>query len=241
MVTHHATDHSYLSASAPRPPQPVWTPPCSLGIRSCPSTPSTSLSVSPNFLKIHAASLIHFTKIRDNFNIPETLRVPASEPLPCAFLSTRGAVSFGDGTNRTWLEGLKLWHRIHSALWCGSPELKRVIYFFDNLTLDRAALHLLLTLRTTQNATRHIRHICSFRRYLDLTNSFDVAVFAIAAIDSWCCCRLGELLIIDSHFDPSSHIARSACIDHDLVSNGFPSFLSPFLIRKPNREVRVLS
>ncbi|CAA7271031.1 unnamed protein product [Cyclocybe aegerita] len=56
-----------------------------------------------------------------------------------------------------------------------------------------------------------IEHLYALRKGLDLTNTFDIAVWAIACIAFWSCCRLGELTIPSSNlFDPIKHAARSA-------------------------------
>ena len=64
-----------------------------------------------------------------------------------------------------------------------------------------------------------IEHLRSLQCGLDLSNSFDIAVFAVACVAFWCCCRLGEL-IIDSHFDPSCHVSHSTDFMHGIAANG---------------------
>jgi len=64
-----------------------------------------------------------------------------------------------------------------------------------------------------------IDHIKALHRHLDLTNTFDIAVFALACIAFWSCCRLGELLI-DSKFDPLAHVAHSTDITRGIAANG---------------------
>ena len=75
----------------------------------------------------------------------------------------------------------------------------------------------------------------SLRHNLDLSNTFNIAVFAITCIAFWCCCRwfptlsfcfvylcharLGEL-VIDSFFDGISHILQSTLIRHGIATNG---------------------
>ncbi|KAF8586221.1 hypothetical protein K439DRAFT_1341413 [Ramaria rubella] len=158
--------------------------------------------IEPMSLKNYSARLIHFTKFCDDFNIPETRCMPASESLLCTFISKWGAGSVGKGSICTWLEGLKLWHQINSAPGMGAS---------------------LFTPDTSHHAKRdpitfeHIKALC---RHLDLTNSFDVAVLAVATIAFWSCCRLGELLI-NSTFDFLVHVSRSTHIEPGITSNGF--------------------
>ncbi|KAF8580227.1 hypothetical protein K439DRAFT_1288447, partial [Ramaria rubella] len=81
-----------------------------------------------------------FTKFCDDFHIPESLHMPASEPLLCAFISTHGAGTVGEGAIHTWLEGLKLWHCINHAPWHSGPELKCAIEGCATFTPDTSHL-----------------------------------------------------------------------------------------------------
>jgi len=68
----------------------------------------------------------------------------------------------------------------------------------------------------------------ALNRHLDLTNTFNIAVFALACVAFWCCCHLGELLI-DTKFDPDAHVARSTKITRGIAANGtkFANFVIP--------------
>jgi len=63
-----------------------------------------------------------------------------------------------------------------------------------------------------------IEHIQALHRHLDHTNTFNIAVFTIACVAFWCCCRLGEL-IIDTPFDPKAHVSQSTKIMQGTMSN----------------------
>ncbi|KAF8590422.1 hypothetical protein K439DRAFT_1330118 [Ramaria rubella] len=153
--------------------------------------------IEPSLLRNYGAGLIRFTKFCNNFNIPEPDQMSVFEALLCTFISTCSAGPIGEGAICTWLEGLKLWYRINSAPWHGSPELKGVVEVYP-ITFQ---------------------HINALHHHLDLTNS-DVSVFAIATIAFWSCCHLGELLI-DSHFDLAVHVSHSTHIKLSIASNGF--------------------
>src|SRR5882724_2667992 len=88
-----------------------------------------------------------------------------------------------------------------------------------NLTIKGTAKMAPLSSRCPKRDPVTIEHIRALHRRLDLTNAFDIAVFAVACIAFWGCCRLGELLI-DSSFDPKSHVARDMVISHGVASNG---------------------
>ena len=64
-----------------------------------------------------------------------------------------------------------------------------------------------------------IEHLRSLWCGLDLSNSFDIVVFAVACVAFWCFCRLGEL-IIDLCFDPSSHFSHSTDFMHGIAAIG---------------------
>jgi len=83
-----------------------------------------SRCVLPNTLKNYASGLTRFTKFCDDFHVPETDRMPASEILLSTFITTHGAGSVGKGAVKTWVLGLELWHRINGAPWYGGAELQ---------------------------------------------------------------------------------------------------------------------
>jgi len=137
--------------------------------------------VLPNTLKNYASGLTQFTNFCDDFNIKEADRMPASEFLLSTFVMTYGAGSVGKGTVKMWLSGLELWHRINSAPWHGSTELQWAVE--GSAKLAPKSSHLAKCDPVT------IEHLCALHLHLDLTNSFDIAVFAVACIAFWCCCR----------------------------------------------------
>ena len=63
-----------------------------------------------------------------------------------------------------------------------------------------------------------IEHHRSLWHGLELSNSFEIALFAVACMAFWCCCRLGELT--DPHFEPTSHVAHSTEFKHGIAANG---------------------
>jgi len=137
--------------------------------------------VLPGTLKNYAASLSRFTKFCDDFGVPEVEHMPASESLLCTFVTTRGAGSVGKGAIKSWLLGVELWHRINHAPWFGSSDLERAVS--GAAKLAPVSSHL------SKRDPVTIQHLRALRRHLDLSNSFDIAVFAIACITFWCCCR----------------------------------------------------
>jgi len=138
-------------------------------------------AVLPSTLKNYSPGLSRFIKFCDDFNIPETDRMPASEPLLCAFISTRSAGSIRKGTIKSWLLGIELWHRINDAPWNSGPSLQRTVEGASRLAPSSS-----WRAKRDPVTIQHLRALC---QHLDLTNSFDIAVFAVACITFWSCCR----------------------------------------------------
>ena len=135
-----------------------------------------------NTLKNYAAGLSHFIKICNDFAVPEMKCMPASEILLSTFISTHGAGLVGKSAMKSWLLGVKLWHRINNAPWHGVPVLSQALEGASKLT------------PLSSHCARHnpvtIENIRVLRQNLDLTNAFDITIFVVACIMFWCCCRL---------------------------------------------------
>jgi len=80
--------------------------------------------ILPGTLKNYAASLTHFTKFCDDFGGPKVNHMPASKYLLCTFVTNHGDGSVGNGTVKSWLLGVELWHHINHAPWFGGPDLE---------------------------------------------------------------------------------------------------------------------
>src|SRR5882724_9087798 len=113
--------------------------------------------------------------------IHEADHMLASDFLLSTFVMMYGAGSVSKGVIKTWVLGLELWHRINSAPWHGGAELQWAIEGSANLAPKLSCL--------AKCDTVMIEHLCALCHHLDLTNSIDIAVFAIACIMFWCCCR----------------------------------------------------
>jgi hypothetical protein len=73
----------------------------------------------------YAAGLLRFNQFCNEFNIPEILRMPASEDLITGFIGFHmGKVS--GASIKGWLSGLRAWHDLHGAPW---PSESRRIRF----------------------------------------------------------------------------------------------------------------
>ena len=80
-------------------------------------------------------------------------------------------------------------------------------------------------------------HLQTLHNHLNLTDAFNIAVFAAACIAFWSCFHLGELLI-DSAFDPALHISQSTKFKQGIASNNYCyiSFHIPHTKTKPSGD-----
>lgn len=129
-----------------------------------------------------------------------------------------------------WLSGLHFWHNMHSAPWYGHTLLRMSTAGVKKLVPE--------SLKCPQRPPVTLEHMHALYHHLDLSNTFDASVFAVASIAFWSCCRsviyinspfylftemtrLGELIVnwVNS-FNESRHIARSIKITHRSPANG---------------------
>jgi len=105
--------------------------------------------------------------------------------MPASLLSlvilTSGAALVGKGVMKMWLEGPHPWYEINEAPWHDGHMLKRVIAGASKFAPDDSIQpkHELVTIE-------HLRSLCC---NIDLSNSFNIAVFTLICIVFWCCCR----------------------------------------------------
>lgn len=125
--------------------------------------------------------------------------MPASAYLLSAFIAEhRGQVSLSclDG----WVSGLQAWHMINNAPWYGDVKfVKQVLKESLKLAPPPRPLRQPVTLK----------HMKALQKGLNMFNPFDAAVWAVATLAFWGCCRLGELTVeFDREIDPSMSVTR---------------------------------
>ena len=167
-------------------------------------------AIAPKMLSNYGASLIRFHQFCDDMHIPEELHMPSPEWLLSAFLMSRGAGSVGKGAMTAWLQGLHLWHTINHAPWFGGAHLQRALQGSSNASLASSS--------NPKRKLASLAHLQALLCGLRLTNTFDVAVFAIACVAFWGQCRLAELTV-DSAFDPMKHASHSAWLRDGISSS----------------------
>jgi len=183
-------------------------------------------AVSTSTLRNYGAGLLRFTQFCDDFNIPESLRMPAPKWLLSIFITTRGAGSVGGGSLRTWLLGLELWHIVNSAPWRGACHLKRATKGAHRQAPDDSSRPKCLPVT--------LAHLKLLRAHLNLNNTFDATVFAAAMVAFWCQCRIGEVCV-DIQFNACMHATRDTPQKGGLTMSNiaFYSFWAPQTKTKP--------
>ncbi|KAI6007081.1 hypothetical protein EDD15DRAFT_2383948 [Pisolithus albus] len=170
-------------------------------------------SLDSNTRSNYGSGLLRFTQFCDRLSIPESARMPASAELLALFASNH-AGQLSDKTLNNWLAGLHFWHIVNGAPWNGDDMLRHVRRGFAKLVPPSS--------KRAKRPPVTLDALCILHDHLNLSNTFDAAVWAIAAIAFWSCCRLGELLIPSVQtFDPSKHVSRSVLpISVSTLENG---------------------
>jgi hypothetical protein len=137
-------------------------------------------SLDENTRNNYGAGLLQFTQFCDAHHIPETQRMPASENLLTAFASA-AAGSHSPSALTNWLAGLQFWHVINGASWKGSDRLHHVRRGFVKLAPPDS--------KRAKRPPVTIEAMTALKDGLDLSNAFDAAIWAVASIAFWCCCR----------------------------------------------------
>ncbi|KAG1873415.1 DNA breaking-rejoining enzyme [Suillus tomentosus] len=180
------------------------------------------ISVEPKTRENYGVGLLRFHQFCDSISIPEDKRLPASEHLIAAFISS-WAGRVAETTADNWLAGLHFWHQINGAHWNGHALLRRAKQGLAKVVPD--------TSKRPRRPPVTLEHMHTLFRCLDLSNSFDAAVYSTASVAFWSCCRLGELIVPSLNtFDPTRHVSRSVSISHRTTPGGakYASFHIPW-------------
>ncbi|KAF8076565.1 DNA breaking-rejoining enzyme, partial [Lyophyllum atratum] len=193
----------------------AWSTPVTLPFREClvqalPSCDARALlevmlfSLDEETRSNYGAGLLRFTQYCDSRSIPESQRMPASDILLCGFSTAMAAGKVARTTLDNWLAGIRFWHLVNGAVWNGegSEMLKAVKRGVSKLVPVDA--------KRAKRPPVTIEHMHALRAGLNLSDAFDAAVWALACIAYWSCCRLGELLVPSAGtFNPAKHVSRA--------------------------------
>jgi len=172
------------------------------------------LSLDENTRSVYGAGLLRFHQFCDTMTVPEHKRMPASEILLAAFAAT-AAAKVSRSCLDSWLAGIHFWHIFNGAPWHGAnSELLTKIKTGVSKTVPDSS-------RRVKRPPVTIEHMHVLREGLDLTNSFDSAVWACATIAFWGCCRLGELVIpTPGTFNSIKNVTRDTVTTFGRVRSG---------------------
>ena len=128
--------------------------------------------------------------------------MPAPELLLAAFIAHHaGTISVS--TMNSWLAALRVWHIINGAPWRATDMLLQARRGLQKLVPDSS--------RRPKRPPVTIEHMYALFKGLDISNTFDAAVWAVASIAFWACCRLGELVVPSrTSIDSLKHVLRGA-------------------------------
>ena len=134
--------------------------------------------IEPGTRKNYGAGLLRFHQYCNSIAVPEDKRMPASEILLASFIAF-WAGKVARTTIDNWLAGLAFWHTANNAPWNGNRLLKAAC----------AATSKLQPPPKPKRPPVTLEHMHALRAGLDLTDTFDAAVYALACTAFWGCRR----------------------------------------------------
>ncbi|KAI6154728.1 hypothetical protein BKA82DRAFT_3969337, partial [Pisolithus tinctorius] len=137
-------------------------------------------SLDVNTRSNYGAGLLRFTQFCDLFAIPETSRMPAPSELISLF-AAHHAGHVSEKTLNNWLAGLHFWHIVNGMPWNGDDMLRHVRRGFTKLVPPSS--------KRAKRPPITLEALCILHDCLNLTNTFDTSVWALASIAFWSCCR----------------------------------------------------
>lgn len=173
-----------------------------------------SFSLEPKTRSDCAAGLLRSTQYCDSRGVPGEERMPALEDLLSVFATVMAASKVSQETLNNWMSGLAAWHQINGLPWFGNGKA---------LKMTRVAVGKLAPVSSKRPKRSPVTfdYMVALREGLNLRNSFDVAVWAVATVAFWSCRRLGELLVLSpKSFDNSRNLAQSASMKFKVLRHG---------------------
>ncbi|KAJ2929410.1 hypothetical protein H1R20_g7678, partial [Candolleomyces eurysporus] len=135
----------------------------------------------------YGAGLLWFTEFCDREGVSEYSRMPTSTVLLAAFVADQALKASSSSIN-SWMSAVRAWHVINNAPWYGSSE------FVCQVKLGSLRMAPVSSKKIPCNPLT-LEHMLTLQKALNLSDSFDAAVWAVACVAFWACCRLGELTV----------------------------------------------
>lgn len=149
----------------------------------------------------YGAGLLRFTQFCDEWQIPESRRMPASAELLATFIASVSGLVSGSSV-RTYIEGLRLWHHFNSAEWHGGSLSVKYA--------KKAATKAGIVHSRSPRGPITSDHLQALLNGLDISLPRDAAIWAAACAAFWGCRRLGEILPTSQRdFSPVRHVIKN--------------------------------
>lgn len=129
----------------------------------------------------YGAGLLRFTQFCDLHSIPEAQRMPASSNLISSFAAS-AAGHLSPNTLNNWMAGMHFWHIVNNAVWNGDDMLHHVRRGVAKMCPPES--------KRAKRPPVTIEAMAALGEGLDLSLAFDAAVWAVACVAFWSCCRL---------------------------------------------------
>ncbi|KAJ7939663.1 hypothetical protein B0H13DRAFT_2226260 [Mycena leptocephala] len=150
----------------------------------------------------YGSGLLSFHVFCDSKNVPELWRAPASSTLMAAHISAVAGFMSGS-TVSNYVSGVRAWHVLHGVMWAmNEAELEALLRAANRLTPASS--------KRQARMPYTVEILCQLRRFFDLTNFCDAAVWSCLTTLFWSTSRGGEFTVKSlTSFDPAIHVKPS--------------------------------
>lgn len=157
----------------------------------------------------YGTGLYIFHAFCDKKSIEEKHRAPVQPAVLASFISNL-AGTYGGGTIKNYVYGVRAWHILHGMAWSvNEDELVALLTAGGRLAPKKS--------RRRERAPWTLSHLKKICHTLDRKNNLDAAVLACLTTAFWGTARLGEVTVPNLEaFDPSVHV-KVADVEHDVV------------------------
>lgn len=128
----------------------------------------------------YGAGLLRYHQIFNTRKMLENYCMPAPDFLLAAFIASRVGKTVTT-TAQNWPADIHFWHNLHRVPWYGSGLLRSATAGLSKVVPK--------TSKRPHCPPVILEHTHVLFYNLDLSNSFDISVFAITLVAFWCCCK----------------------------------------------------
>ena len=157
---------------------------------------------APNTKSTYGTGLLMFHVFCDHKDIEEEHRAPINMTVLSSFISTL-AGTYGGGTIRNYVYGIRAWHIIHGAKWIIDDNEIDALFKASNKLSPKEA-------KRKEKEPWTVEHLTKICEKLDTDDLKDAAVLACLTTAFWGTARLGEVTVAKlDGFDPAIHVKTS--------------------------------